>query len=176
MPQAAHPLVIRITHWLNAFSVIVMILSGWRIYNASPLFGFIFPDDFTLGGWLAGAIAWHLAAMWLLMANGLVYLGYGLASGQFRRRFLRGEGYTAGQRALYAAAILLMIVAALSGLAIWKPVQLQEMTALFGGFELARRVHFFAMAGLAAFLVAHVAAAFATKGALKAMISGGSTP
>ena len=97
--RAARPLVVRITHWVNAFAMICMILSGWRIYDASPLFGFTFPPWATLGGWLAGAIAWHLAAMWLLVANGLVYLGYGFLSGYFRRtccplRRARSGGFT----------------------------------------------------------------------------------
>src|SRR5690606_24885120 len=83
-----HPLVVRITHWINAFAMICMIASGWRIYNASPLFDFTFPNSLTLGGWLAGALAWHFAAMWLLVINGLAYLIYGLASGHLRRRLL----------------------------------------------------------------------------------------
>src|SRR5919109_799682 len=83
-----HPLVVRITHWINAFAILIMVVSGWRIYNASPLFPFKFPDSWTLGGWLAGALQWHLAAMWLLALNGLAYLAYGIASGHFRRRLL----------------------------------------------------------------------------------------
>lgn len=83
-----HPLPVRITHWINAFAVLIMVLSGWRIYNASPLFGFKFPGDWTLGGWLAGAIQWHFAAMWLLAANGLIYVGYGVLSGHFKRKLL----------------------------------------------------------------------------------------
>ena len=66
----------------------MMILSGWGIYNASPLFPFSFPRPITLGGWLAGSIAWHLAAMWLLVVNGLAYVAYGLLKGHFVRRFL----------------------------------------------------------------------------------------
>src|SRR5215217_5661869 len=83
-----HPLVVRITHWVNAFAILIMVASGWRIYNASPLFGFKFPADATLGGWLAGALQWHFAAMWLLALNGVVYLSYGIAAGHFRRKLL----------------------------------------------------------------------------------------
>ena len=72
-----HPLIVRITHWVNAFAILIMVVSGWRIYNASPLFDFKFPTYLTLGGWLAGALQWHFAAMWLLAVNGLVYLAYG---------------------------------------------------------------------------------------------------
>ena len=58
-------------HWLNAVAIVAMVGSGWEIYDASPLFGITFPQFITVGHWLGGAIAWHLAAMWLLAANGL---------------------------------------------------------------------------------------------------------
>jgi thiosulfate reductase cytochrome b subunit len=191
--ENVHSLVVRVTHWVNAFAVIVMILSGWRIYNASPLFGFEFPAGFTLGGWLAGALAWHFAAMWLLALNGLVYLAYGVVSGHFWRDFLPVDPlsvwrdlrlalqfrldhvpsrYNAIQRLLYIGVILVIILAILSGLAIWKPVQLQALTALMGGFETARRVHFFAMLALVLFLVLHVGLALFTKGILTPMVTG----
>src|SRR5262245_45649498 len=83
-----HPGWVRLTHWINALAVIVMILSGWEIYNASPLFGFQFASEITLGGWLAGALLWHFAAMWLLVVNGLVYLTLGILSGRFRRKLV----------------------------------------------------------------------------------------
>jgi thiosulfate reductase cytochrome b subunit len=75
-----HPLIVRITHWINVLAVLLMITSGWAIYNASPLFGFEFPYAITLGGWLAGALLWHFAGMWLFALNGLLYLAYGIAS------------------------------------------------------------------------------------------------
>jgi len=188
-----HPLFVRITHWINAFATIVMIMSGWRIYNASPLFNMRFPPEVTLGGWLAGALAWHFAAMWLLAINGLAYFAYGVISGHFRRKFLvihpisayrnlrlelrhlliHGTGeYNPVQRVLYICVIGIVVLLVFSGLAIWKPVQLQELTALLGGYEQARRVHFFAMAGLVAFLVIHVSVAFAVKGTVQSMITG----
>ncbi len=83
-----HPLWVRITHWINALAMLVMIGSGWEIYNASPLFPFTFPGSITLGGWLAGALLWHFAAMWVLAINGLVYLALGLVTGRFRRKLL----------------------------------------------------------------------------------------
>lgn len=195
--RVIHPLPLRAFHWVNAFAVIVMILSGWRIYNASPMYNFEFPAGFTLGGWLAGALAWHFAAMWLLAANLLLYLAYGIVSGHFRRRWLpisfdaawrdlkeldvahatRLPGrYNALQRLAYIFTVLAVIVAIVSGLAIWKPVQLQELTALMGGFETARRVHFFAMAALVAFVIGHVAFALTVKGALAPMITGKARP
>ena len=81
-----HPRWVRLTHWVNAVAMIVMIGSGWEIYNASPLFPFTFPKSITLGGWLAGALLWHFAAMWVLVINGLVYLALGFATGRFRRK------------------------------------------------------------------------------------------
>ena len=83
-----HPAWVRITHWINAVAMLVMIGSGWEIYNASPLFGFSFPGSITLGGWLAGALLWHFAAMWLLAVNGIVYVALGLVTGRFRRKLL----------------------------------------------------------------------------------------
>jgi thiosulfate reductase cytochrome b subunit len=172
-----HPLVVRLTHWLNATAIVVMVMSGWGIYNASPLFAFRFPPWATLGGWLGGAIAWHLAMLWVLVANAAVYLVYGLLSGRFVRMFLplsagqvwhdlvsalslrlsHSPGtYNAVQRLAYIGVLMLGAVAVLSGLALWKPVQLQTLASLLGGYEVARRVHFLAMAGIVSFVVLHL--------------------
>src|SRR6266699_944054 len=83
-----HPTYVRVTHWINAVATLAMIGSGWEIYNASPLFPFVFPKAITLGGWLAGALLWHFAAMWLFVANGLVYVILSIVTGRFRRRLL----------------------------------------------------------------------------------------
>jgi len=174
-----HPLVVRITHWINVLAVLIMITSGWQIYNASPLFPFDFPSSITLGGWLAGALQWHFAGMWLFVLNGLVYLVYGIASGHFRRKLLPispravlhdvGEAlrgrlahedlsvYNAAQRAAYLALIIALVVMVASGLAIWKPVQFQSLAALMGDYEGARYIHFFAMAAIAGIVLVHVA-------------------
>ncbi|HEY0569773.1 MAG TPA: cytochrome b/b6 domain-containing protein [Xanthobacteraceae bacterium] len=189
-----HPAWVRITHWINAVAMLVMIGSGWRIYNASPLFPFVFPNPITLGGWLAGALLWHFAAMWVLAINGLVYVILGLVTGRFRRKFLPIRPseiaadvkaaltfrlshddlstYNAVQRLLYLGVILAGVVVVLSGLSIWKPVQLQELTALFGGYEAARYVHFFAMAAIVAFLAVHILLAMIVPKSLLAMIAG----
>jgi thiosulfate reductase cytochrome b subunit len=159
-----HPLWVRLTHWVNAVAMVVMIGSGWQIYNASPLFAFLFPPEITLGGWLAGALLWHFAAMWLLVVNGLVYLVLGIATGRFLRKLV--------QKLLYLGVILAGIVIVLSGLAIWKPVQLQELAAAFGGYDAARYVHFFAMAAIVGFLVVHVVMALLVPKSLRAMITG----
>lgn len=189
-----HPVWVRVTHWINVVAMIVMIGSGWEIYNASPLFPFVFPRGITLGGWLAGALLWHFAAMWLLAVNGLVYIVLGVLTGRFRRKLvpirpadvlsdaraaLTGKlnhddlsVYNAVQKLLYLGVILAGIVIVLSGLAIWKPVQLQELTALFGGYDAARYVHFFAMATIVGFLIVHVIMALLVPKSLRAMITG----
>lgn len=193
-PDVIHPRWVRVTHWINAIAIVVMITSGWRIYNASPLFSFVFPDAITIGGWLAGALLWHFAAMWVLVINGIVYVTLGILTGRFRRKLLPirpGEviadikaalsgtlshddlsAYNAVQRLLYLGVILAGVVVVASGLAIWKPIQLQELTALFGGYEAARYVHFFAMAAIAGFVVIHVVMALLVPRNLRAMIRG----
>jgi thiosulfate reductase cytochrome b subunit len=173
-----HPLLVRVTHWINALAVLMMITSGWQIYNASPLFSFTFPDAITLGGWLAGALQWHFAAMWLFVLNGLIYVLYGIFSGHFRRKLLpislsavwrdvreamRGRlahddlsVYNAAQRGAYVALIVALVVLVGSGLAIWKPVQLHWLAAVMGDYEGARLLHFFAMAAVAGIVFIHV--------------------
>ena len=192
--KTVHPLPVRITHWVNAVAILAMVTSGWQIYNASPLFGFVFPDGLTLGGWLAGALQWHFAAMWLLVLNGMIYLAYGVASGHLRRRMfplspramlhdvlnaLRGRlahddlsVYNAAQKAAYLVAILLAIGLVLSGLAIWKPVQLYALASLMGDYEGARLLHFFCMAGLVLFVLVHVAMVLLVPKTFLTMITG----
>src|SRR5581483_5000759 len=87
-PGVIHPAWVRVTHWINAVAMLMMIGSGWQIYDASPLFGFTFPRQIALGNWLAGALLWHFAAMWILMINGLVYLVLGFVTGRFRRKLV----------------------------------------------------------------------------------------
>jgi thiosulfate reductase cytochrome b subunit len=164
-------------HWIGAPTVICMILSGWAIYNASPDLPFTFPRWTTLGGWLAGGIAWHIGLMWLLFADGIAYLIYGFASGHFRRDFypptpaalmrtiiaaLTGRlghrlgHYNAVQRFLYAGVIVLICCQVVTGFAIWKPVQLGWITNLLGGFPIARNIHLAGMIGIVLFLIIHL--------------------
>jgi thiosulfate reductase cytochrome b subunit len=192
--EIIHPRWVRVTHWINAVAILVMITSGWRIYNASPLFAFSFPDSITLGGWLAGALLWHFAAMWVLVINGMLYVTLGIVSGRFRRKLLPVRPaavvadlkaalsgrlshddlsvYNAVQRLLYLGVILAGVVIVASGLAVWKPVQLQELTMLFGGYEGARYVHFFAMAAIGGFILIHIVMALLVPKSLRAMITG----
>jgi thiosulfate reductase cytochrome b subunit len=190
-----HPRWVRITHWINALAMLMMIGSGWQIYDASPLFDFLyFPAELALGGWLAGALLWHFAAMWILVVNGIVYVTLGIATGRFRRKLLpirlravlddfvaalRGRlshedltVYNSVQRLLYAGVLIAGVVIVLSGLSIWKPVQFKYLTALFGGYDAARYVHFFAMSAIVAFLAVHVALALIVPKSLRAIIVG----
>lgn len=168
----------RVTHWLNALAVLVLVTSGWRIYNAAPFFAFRFPASITLGGWLGGALQWHFAAMWLLVFNGLVYLVLNLASGRFARKFfpLTPAGlwrdaraalggrlshadprhYNHVQKLAYLFVIVDLVAIVLSGLVLWKSVQFPLLRELLGGYEAARRVHFVAMAALVAFVAVHL--------------------
>ena len=192
--KVIQPAWVRAMHWANAVAMILMIMSGWQIYNASPLFDFRFSHSVTLGGWLGGALLWHFAAMWLLMVNGLAYLATGLATGRFRKKLLPitpsgvisdvkaaltfrlGHddltSYNYVQKMLYAGIIVVGIVIVLSGLSIWKPVQMQWLTALFGGYDVARYVHFICMSAIVAFLVVHVLLALLVPKSLRAMIIG----
>jgi thiosulfate reductase cytochrome b subunit len=200
-----HPLTVRITHWLNAIAMIIMIMSGWRIYNSDPILPFSFPVEVTLGGsyegsvdihnedGLAGALQWHFAGMWLLTINGIIYFAYGIFSGRFRRTFLpvgptavlrdaiaalqfrlphRLGAYNAVQKTLYLGVLAVGVIMVLSGLAIWKPGQFQELTWLFGGFDVARVVHFLAMAAIVLFLMVHVALVIIIPKTLPTMITG----
>jgi len=192
---AIHPGWVRVCHWINALAIFIMIGSGWQIYDAAPLLrGLEFSKHFALGNWLGGALLWHFAAMWLLVVNGIVYVTLGLATGRFRRKLLPIypsevlrdakaaltfnlahddlSHYNAVQKLLYVGIILTGILIVLSGLSIWKPVQFQELTALFGGYDTARYVHFAAMTGIVAFLIVHVSLALIVPRSLRAMITG----
>jgi thiosulfate reductase cytochrome b subunit len=208
--KEVHPLIVRITHWINAVAIIIMIGSGWRIFNDSPLFPYIFPPSITLGGdvetsfakWqdsgMGGALQWHFAGMWLLVTNGLVYFTYGFISGRFRMKLLPigFDGlkrdviealtfrlshedisvYNQVQRLLYIGVLTLGVLIVLSGLAIWKPVQLWWLTDLFYGFQGARWVHFFCMSGIVLFLLVHVSLALLVPRSLLAMVTGKAPP
>ncbi|CAI1154159.1 formate dehydrogenase-O subunit gamma [Serratia rubidaea] len=194
LSRPVHRWPVRITHWVNLFAMTCMFMSGWEIYNASPLFDFRFPPAVTLGGWLGGAIGWHLALMWLLALNGLCYLLWSLFSGHFRRDLLplrlsalrrdiwlaltlrlqhRDGKYNAIQKLMYLGVLVLGLLLVLSGLAIWKPVQLSWLVALFGGFDIARYVHFFAMAAVGLFVIIHLLMVMIVPRTLWAMLSGG---
>jgi thiosulfate reductase cytochrome b subunit len=191
-----HPLIIRIIHWTNAVAMVVMITSGWKIYNDEVLFGFLhFPEEIVLGHWAQHGLQWHFAFMWVLTINGLVYLGYGFLSGRFRQmlwpirlRELLAEvvkamtfrlqhddltHYNAVQKLLYAGVILVIIVQVVSGLAIWKPVQFSSLVWLFYDFQGARLAHFLGMAAICLFMIVHITLALLVPRTILAMLTGG---
>jgi thiosulfate reductase cytochrome b subunit len=191
-----HPVPLRIMHWVNAIAMLLLIGSGWKIYQDEVIFGWLhFPNAITIGGEAQGALQWHFFAMWILVLNGLFYLGYGLVSGRFRRMLLPirprevlanlrdalrlrlGHNdltrYNAVQKVLYTGIILVIIVQVLSGLAIWKPVQFGYLTDLFYDFQGARLAHFIGMAAIVGFLVIHVLLALIVPRTLLAMLTGG---
>jgi len=200
-----HPAAVRVTHWINVVAMAIMIGSGWRIWNSSPIFDFSFPVAITIGGdpaasqdvhnelGLAGALQWHFAGMWLLAINGLIYFVYGIWSGHFRRAlfplspaaFIRDVlaaltfrlphrlgVYNAVQKTLYLGVLLAGVVMVLTGLAIWKPGQFQELAFLFGGFDTARLIHFLGMAAIVLFLFVHVTLVIIVPKTLPTMITG----
>ena len=192
--RPVHPAWLRLTHWLNAAAVAVMMASGWRIYDASPLFDLRIPHALTIGGWLGGALQWHFAAMWLLVGNGIAYVVLNAASGRALRRFfplspravladlaaaLRGRlshadphTYNAVQRAAYLFVVVDTLALVLSGLVLWKSVQFPLLREALGGYEAARRVHFLAMAGLLGFVAVHLTMVALVPRSLLAMLRG----
>jgi thiosulfate reductase cytochrome b subunit len=181
-------------HWLNAAATLVMVMSGLQIHNAFPILPFAVPSWLTLGGWLGGALLWHFAAMWLLAANGALYLLYGVISGRFRRKLLplsprelagdlgaafRGRlvhadlsRYNAVQKFSYVFVIVMLMLAVISGIALWKPVQFSGLSSLSGGFQASRVIHFVAMSGIVGFMLVHVAMSLLVPRSLLAMIRG----
>jgi thiosulfate reductase cytochrome b subunit len=189
-----HPVWVRVTHWINAFAVVIMVLSGLRIYDASPFLGFSVMSQFTLGGWLGGALLWHFAAVWLVVGNGLVYLACNIGTGRAWRKFLPVSPaalqsdlravfhlslshadlsvYNSLQRIAYLFVWLDTLVLVLSGLVLFKSVQFPLLRELMGGYEAARRIHFFAMAGLLGFVAVHVVMVILVPRSLVAMLRG----
>ena len=176
--QRIHPGWMRTMHWLNAVAAVVLVMSGWRIYNATAFLGFAIPKGITLGGWLGGAIQWHFAAMWVLAINGLLYLVFHAVTGRLLHKFfpLSFKGFVAdllaafkgklahadprqyntAQRLAYLFVMADSVLLVLSGLVLWKSVQFGLLRELLGGYEGARLIHFFAMAALVAFVVVHL--------------------
>ncbi len=191
-----HPVPVRVMHWANAVAMLVMIGSGWGIYNDSVIFGGLhFPQAIKLGSWAAQSLLWHFAGMWLLSLNGAAYLIYGVATGRLRERLLPIRladivqtvrdtlhlhvahedltTYNAVQKVLYIVVILAGISQVVTGLAIWKPVQFSGLTGLLGGFQAARLIHFGGMAVIVGFLAVHVALSLLVPQTLWAMLTGG---
>lgn len=191
-----HPLALRIMHWTNALSMLLLIFSGWGIYNDEVIFGALhFPAWLTLGGGPEGALQWHFLAMWILFFNAIAYTAYGFWTGRFRRMLLPIRvpeviaeiravlafklkhddltRYNPVQKLLYLGVMVVIVIQVLSGLVVWKPVQFSELAVLFYDFQTARLVHFVGMALIVGFLVVHVTLALLVPRTLLAMLSGG---
>lgn len=192
--DTVHPLWMRIMHWLNALAVLVLVTSGWKIYNATAFLGFAFPNDITLGGWLGGALLWHFAAMWVLVVNGTAYLVLNGVTKRMATKFfpvsfralvadfaaaLQGRlahadphQYNTVQRLAYLFVMLDSVLLVLSGLVLWKSVQFPLLRILLGGYEGARLVHFAAMSALVFFVVVHLLMVLLVPRTLLTMIRG----
>jgi formate dehydrogenase gamma subunit len=175
-----HPLIIRITHWINFIALGIMVLSGFRIYNASPIFDFYIPRNFTFGGWLGGARNWHFFSMWIFFINGFVWVLYNLLtkhgwrttifsksdiSGLFPmiKYYLRIQKehppvkkYNSLQKLAYTTIPFVALGAILSGIAIYWPVQFNNIASFFGGYDLARVWHFIFTILLVLFFFGHI--------------------
>ncbi len=205
-----HHWIVRLAHWLSAVLLVGMIASGLQIYGAFAHFGIrgrpylgpnpwdgqSFPEWARLGGWLAGGLNWHFALAWPFIITGIVYLGYLVASGEWRSLLFRPRDiprawqmqlyylglrkehppqgkHNALQKAAYSFIILLGALSVLTGFAIYKPVQLSWLSTLFGGYELARYWHFVTVWVFVAFTLVHVALVFLVDPAsLRAMLTG----
>lgn len=187
-----HPRYVRICHWINALAILLMVTSGWRIYNASPIFNFVFPKSITIGGWLGGGLLWHFAAMWILVINALIYLLVNIISGRMYTKFfplnpkelfndIRNAlqlklnhsdltHYNTVQKTAYLSVMLGIFIAIISGLAIWKSVQLPLLRELMGGYDNARVVHFFAMSFIVTFVFIHLMMVALVPVTLKSML------
>lgn len=195
-PHPLHPLSLRLMHWINAVAIVFMILSGWKIYEDEVIFGWLhFPDWLTIGPWAQHGMQVHFFFMWILVANGIAYLTYGFATGRFRRMMLPiriGElvqdvrdalhfklvhedttHYNAVQKVLYIGVMVAGVLIVISGLALWKPIQLSPLVTLFGSFQNVRLVHFLCMAAIFGFLCVHVALALLVPKTIVAMVGGG---
>ena len=201
---------VRVTHWVNAVALTIMVGSGLRIFNAYPAFaargdgfccypyaGRAIPAQLTFGAWLGGARNWHFAMMWLLVLNGLVYLGFIYLHGEWRdlvprrgdvrdswemakfylfvrRRHPRQGKHNALQKGVYFSLPWLAIAAVVTGVAIWKPVELSWLTNALGGYVWARYWHFLVMVLLVALSVGHIFMVFAVDPwSLRSIITGG---
>jgi len=195
-PGKLHPLPLRFMHWINAVAIFIMIGSGWKIYNDEVIFGWLhFPEYLAIGKWAQHGLQWHFLGMWIFVINGIIYVSYGLATGRFRRMLVPVRWkeisqtvkealklhlahddltkYNAVQKLLYIGVICVGITIVVSGLAIWKPVQLSELLALFGNFQNARLVHFLCMSAIVLFIVVHITLALLVPRTLVSMMTGG---
>ena len=182
-----HPWAVRFCHWLNTVSLIVMATSGLQIFRAFPSFGSKIPErvllnvpkTLTLGGWLGGALQWHMTFAWIYVATGIFYIAYQIFSGNYRQSlfvpkdlagvwpmirhyFFFGHKpaqtgvYNPLQKMAYTSAILLGLLSVLTGIVLYNPVQFSLLASLIGGFHWARVWHFCVLCALLLFVLGHL--------------------
>jgi len=182
-----HPAIVRLCHWASAIAIPILIASGLEVFAAFPSFGsklpqrdlFVPPESVRLGGWLGGALQWHLAFAWIFLMTGAVYIGYQAATRHYRQvvfshadargvwpmvrhyfffgpRPYQADTYNPLQKLAYTTVVAVGAVLVATGLALYKPVQLSELLWLFGGLRLTRIWHFAAMSVLVAFIPGHL--------------------
>jgi len=208
--RLSQPLAIRVSHWINIPLLLIMAGSGLQIFSAYPALGprgaqyawyplqnVVPPRWATFGRWLAGARHWHFAVAWFLMLNGIIYLIFFFASGEWHRRlflprrdaasaihmfafYIRAlrtppptDFYNGLQRLAYTSVILFAIIEVLSGLAIYKPLQLWWLATIFGGYDSARAIHLGMLALIAVFVVMHLVLVILHPRTILDMVTGG---
>jgi thiosulfate reductase cytochrome b subunit len=162
----------KIFHGLNIISLVVMISSGLQIYNANPVFGgrdgWHFPNFLLLGGWLAGGRDWHFAMMSIFSLNLFVYGVYIFVTKRWQRRFVSSNDIQAlkisqnpkrknyaWHRLIYTIIIPILLLAIVSGLAMYKPAQLWWLSGLFGNWQILRIFHFVTVPIVIIFTLTH---------------------
>jgi Ni/Fe-hydrogenase b-type cytochrome subunit len=182
-----HPWVVRFCHWLNVVSLFAMAGSGLQIFRAFPSFGpkipqhnlLNVPKSLALGGWLGGALQWHMTFAWIYVATGIIYLAYQILSANYRQSlfvpkdlagvwpmvrhyFFFGRKpaqtgvYNPLQKMAYTSAILLGLLSMLTGIVLYNPVQFSFLALLMGGFHRARLWHFCVLCALLLFVLGHL--------------------
>jgi thiosulfate reductase cytochrome b subunit len=198
--QRKHSRLVIWTHWINVPILLLMMWSGVLIYWANQAYikiPFSLATKLKINHRLAEAMGWHFFLMWIFFINGFIYVLYLLMSGEykhilphkksFKEAFLvslhrvrlikhlpeQMGKYNAAQRVAYTFAIAMGFGSLVSGLAIYKPVQLGWLTFILGGYEAARLEHFVCMIGLMVFIVVHLSQVLISGWShLRAMITG----
>ena len=187
-----HHWVVRVTHWVAVVAITIMVGSGLRIFNAYPAFarrgaafccypfaGKPIPNWLTFGGWLGGALQWHMTFAWIYVATGAFYVAYQIFSGNYRqplivpkdlagvwpmirhyfffgRKPAQTEVYNPLQKMAYTSAIVLGLLSVLTGIVLYNPVQFSLLASLMGGFHWARVWHFCVLCALLLFVLGHL--------------------
>jgi Ni/Fe-hydrogenase b-type cytochrome subunit len=189
-------LTIMVASGLRIFNAYPSFARRGETFCCYPFAGKMIPASLTFGGWLAGARNWHFAMMWVLVVNGFVYLAFIYLHGEWRdlvpRRGLARDSiemvkfyltirkdhprqgkHNALQRMAYFSMPIIGIIAVVTGIAIWKPVELAPLTNLMGGYVWARYWHFWSMLLLVILTIGHVFMVFTVDPySIPAMITG----